>query len=210
MQSDGNSFCGDVVLDCSFNKESWDENNILFKIYKDKYVQICIMMILVLYDLLFRKCTLTHLTPSLLEFKIFIIKFPKYLLCICLALDAFFIPLCYVKAVQDDISSDWIALYISWYWPCWENTGRESSSIKNNISHSLKEDVKNMFYKNFLEWRGVHDSCMDYIEITKVPIFDPKLIQIFFKLKQKHIDFSLQFIQFIGFGCNSYKIPKYL
>ena len=32
MQSDGNSFCGDVVLD-SFNKESRDEDNILDQIY---------------------------------------------------------------------------------------------------------------------------------------------------------------------------------
>ena len=33
MQSDGNSFCGDVVLD-SFNKASRDEDNILDQIYK--------------------------------------------------------------------------------------------------------------------------------------------------------------------------------
>ena len=35
MQSDGNSFCGDVVLD-SFNKASRDENNILDQMYKSK------------------------------------------------------------------------------------------------------------------------------------------------------------------------------
>ena len=33
MQSDGNSFCGDVVTG-SFNKISWDEDNILDQIYK--------------------------------------------------------------------------------------------------------------------------------------------------------------------------------
>ena len=33
MQSDGNSFCGYVVSG-SFNKTSWDEDNILDQIYK--------------------------------------------------------------------------------------------------------------------------------------------------------------------------------
>ena len=33
MQSDGNSFCGDVISD-SFNKASKDEDNILEQIYK--------------------------------------------------------------------------------------------------------------------------------------------------------------------------------
>ena len=37
IQSDGNSFCGDVVLD-SFNKASRDEDNILDQKYKSKYV----------------------------------------------------------------------------------------------------------------------------------------------------------------------------
>ena len=32
MQSDGNSFCGDIVLD-SFNKAYRDEDNILDQIY---------------------------------------------------------------------------------------------------------------------------------------------------------------------------------
>ena len=44
MQSDGNSFAGDVVLE-SFNKASQDEDNILDQIYKSKYVRIFIMMI---------------------------------------------------------------------------------------------------------------------------------------------------------------------
>ena len=44
MHSDGNSFCGDVVLD-SFNKASRDEDNILYKIYKSKYVWNIIMRI---------------------------------------------------------------------------------------------------------------------------------------------------------------------
>ena len=35
MQSDGNSFCGDVVLD-SFNKASRDEDQILDQIYHFK------------------------------------------------------------------------------------------------------------------------------------------------------------------------------
>ena len=46
MQSDRNSSCGDVVLD-SFNKASWDEDNILEQIYRRKYVQIIFMMILI-------------------------------------------------------------------------------------------------------------------------------------------------------------------
>ena len=50
MQSDGNSFCGDVVSD-SFNKASGDEDNILDQIYKSKYVRIIIMMILILYNI---------------------------------------------------------------------------------------------------------------------------------------------------------------
>ena len=37
MQSDGNSFCGDVVSD-SFNNTFRDEYNILDQIYKSKYV----------------------------------------------------------------------------------------------------------------------------------------------------------------------------
>ena len=46
MQSDGNSFCGDVVLN-SFNKVYRDEDNILDQVYKWKYVRmIFIMMIL--------------------------------------------------------------------------------------------------------------------------------------------------------------------
>ena len=57
MQSDGNSFSGDVVLN-SFNKASWDEDNILYPVYKSKYVRIFIM-ILNLYNII-RKCILTQ------------------------------------------------------------------------------------------------------------------------------------------------------
>ena len=49
MQSDGNSLGGDVVSD-SRNKTSRDEDNILDKIYKSKYVRIIMMMILILYN----------------------------------------------------------------------------------------------------------------------------------------------------------------
>ena len=47
MQSDRNSFCGDVVLD-SFYKTPQDEDNILDQMYKSKYVRIILMMILIL------------------------------------------------------------------------------------------------------------------------------------------------------------------
>ena len=50
MQSDGNSFCGDVVLD-SFNMMYRDEDNILYQIYRSKYFRIIIMMILILYNM---------------------------------------------------------------------------------------------------------------------------------------------------------------
>ena len=58
MQSDGNSFCGDVVLN-SFDKASRDKDNILDQVYKSKYVRISIMMILILYNII-RKCILTQ------------------------------------------------------------------------------------------------------------------------------------------------------
>ena len=57
MQSDGNSFGGDVVLD-SFNKKFRDGDNIQDHIYTSKYVRIIIMMIFILYNIL-RKCILT-------------------------------------------------------------------------------------------------------------------------------------------------------
>ena len=57
MQSDGNSFDGDVVSD-SFNKTLRDEDNILELIFQSKYVRIIIMMILILYNII-RKCMLT-------------------------------------------------------------------------------------------------------------------------------------------------------
>ena len=44
MQSDRNSISGYVVLD-SFNREFWDEYNILDQIYRSKYVRIIYMII---------------------------------------------------------------------------------------------------------------------------------------------------------------------
>ena len=58
MQSDGNSFWGDVVLD-NFNKTLRGKENILDQIYKSKYVRIIIMIILILYKII-RKCLLTQ------------------------------------------------------------------------------------------------------------------------------------------------------
>ena len=58
MQSDVNSFFGDVVLD-SFNKTYRDENNNLDQIYKRKYARITFMVILILYSIK-RKCILTQ------------------------------------------------------------------------------------------------------------------------------------------------------
>ena len=48
MQSDGNSFYGDVVSE-SFKKTSRDVDKILDQTYKSKYIRIIIMMILILY-----------------------------------------------------------------------------------------------------------------------------------------------------------------
>ena len=47
MQSEWNRFCGDVVLD-SFNKASWNEDNILDQTNKREYVRISFLMILIL------------------------------------------------------------------------------------------------------------------------------------------------------------------
>ena len=47
----------------------------------------------------------THFFQSLLNFKIFMIKIPKYLLFIFFVSNAVFIPICLVKAVRDDIST---------------------------------------------------------------------------------------------------------
>ena len=51
MQSDANSFCGNVVLD-SFNEILRDEGNILDQIYKIKCVQIITFKILILYNMI--------------------------------------------------------------------------------------------------------------------------------------------------------------
>ena len=55
--TDGNSFCGNVVLD-NFNKSSRDEDNSLDQIYKGKYVRIIFIVILIFYNII-RKCILT-------------------------------------------------------------------------------------------------------------------------------------------------------
>ena len=51
MQSDGNSFGGDVVSN-NFNKTFCDEDNNLNQIYKSKYVRIFFLMILILYKII--------------------------------------------------------------------------------------------------------------------------------------------------------------
>ena len=65
------------------------------------------------FEFLVVKCCISlnmNFPQSLLKFKIFIIKFPKYLLLIFLALNAFFFPKCHVKTVQYDISVKTIRL----------------------------------------------------------------------------------------------------
>ena len=57
MQSDGNSFYGDVVSS-SFNKKYQDEITFSDQVYLIKYVRIIIMMILILCNII-RKCILT-------------------------------------------------------------------------------------------------------------------------------------------------------
>ena len=121
MQSDGNSFYGDVVSD-RFTKTFWDEDNILDQIYKIKYVRIIFMMILILYNII-RKCikdytsTKTqfyellvvmgcislyiHFLPSLLKFKNFISNKLKRFAPHILVLITVFVTLYHVKAVQD-------------------------------------------------------------------------------------------------------------
>ena len=61
MQSDGNSISGDVVLN-SFNREFWDEYNILDQTYKSKYLWIIFMMIFILYNII-QKFLLTQQYP---------------------------------------------------------------------------------------------------------------------------------------------------
>ena len=57
MESDGNSFGGDVVSD-SFNKASRDDKNISTQIYKSKYVRI--MILLILYNFFFENAYLHY------------------------------------------------------------------------------------------------------------------------------------------------------
>ena len=51
IQSDGNSFCGNVGP-AGFNKTSRDEDNILDQKFKSRYVRIIMMMILFLYKII--------------------------------------------------------------------------------------------------------------------------------------------------------------
>ena len=68
MQSDGNSFYGDFVLN-SFNKAYRDEDNNLDKVYISKYVRIFIMMILILYNYnIVRKCIVTQFSSTKTQF----------------------------------------------------------------------------------------------------------------------------------------------
>ena len=102
MQSDGNSFGGDVVLD-SFNKTFRDEDNILDQIYKSEYVRIIIMMILILYKMI-RKCIITLQYHK----KKLNLKIPKILFFIILVLYAVIIT---VFHVQDDFSAKTVPMY---------------------------------------------------------------------------------------------------
>ena len=58
MQSDGNSFCGDVVLD-GFNMSYRDEDSILEQKYENQIFRIIFMMILIHYNMI-QKCLLPH------------------------------------------------------------------------------------------------------------------------------------------------------
>ena len=51
LQSEGNNFCGDVVL-VSFNEIFLNEDHILYQTNKSKCVKIIIMMILILYTMI--------------------------------------------------------------------------------------------------------------------------------------------------------------
>ena len=126
MQSDGNSFCGHVVLN-SFNKACRVEDNILDQIYKR---QICLDFYYadVTFLNISGKCILTfkistksqfsfrglytldiHFLQSILEFRIFKIKIRKYLLAYIWSkmLSSY---LDVVKALQDDISTETVPI----------------------------------------------------------------------------------------------------
>ena len=66
MQSDGNSLCGDVILN-SFNKASRDEDNILDQVYESKYVRICIMMILIFFKIIRKSNANVALNPNFMS-----------------------------------------------------------------------------------------------------------------------------------------------
>ena len=129
MQSDGNSFCVYVVLVRS-NKASRDEDNILNKYIKANMFGFFLWWLITLFEngyyhnsrteiqfyefLVVMACISfdIHFPYSLLIFKIFKVKLSKYLLFIFLVLNAFFICLCHVKAVQDDISAKTVPIWL--------------------------------------------------------------------------------------------------
>ena len=132
MQSDGNSFCGYVDLD-SFKKciSGWRQHfrpiiHIKEKIYSDyyyedfNYLQHSTKMHkssrkTLFYEFLVVLCCISynvHFLQSLLNSKICIIKIPKYFLFIFFVSKAIFIPVCHVKAVQDDISTIIIPIWL--------------------------------------------------------------------------------------------------
>ena len=123
MQSDGNNFSGYVVSD-SLNKTSWDEENIFDQIRRSKYVSIIIIMILILYNIIWKVPCYYMLyflkyAYSFLTFKILIIKIQKDYLFIFFVLNAVFITVYHVKlskttSPQKLFPSDCITLYINW------------------------------------------------------------------------------------------------
>ena len=97
MQSDGSSFSGDVVVDI-FNKASRDEDNILDQMHKRKYVY-----------------TAEGLKPNFMSFLLctaFLLICIFLFAFILLVLNAFFINICHVKAVQDDISEKTVPIWL--------------------------------------------------------------------------------------------------
>ena len=88
MQSDGNSFGGDVVLD-SFSKT-----------YRHILVVICCISLNI------------YILQSLSKLKIFIIKIPKDFFFIFLVFNAVFITVYHDKAVRDDISAKSVPIWL--------------------------------------------------------------------------------------------------
>ena len=129
MQSDGYSFCGDVVLDI-LNKASRDVDNIQDQIYQIRYVRIFIMVILILYKIIWNCILITTVALKLnfIEFLVVmcgISVYMHFLLSLKLAPHVFGLKwchhpyICHVKAVRDDFSqklfpSDCITMYNNW------------------------------------------------------------------------------------------------